>query len=115
MPFSQKYQSKGRTYDIAIYPGTFDPITLGHLNIIKRASRAFDKLIVCVMVNKSKTPVFSSQERLEQVRKVTERFENVEVDFSEKMLAEYARDRMQLLLSGDCVLCRILKKNVRWR
>ncbi len=79
--------------NIAIYPGTFDPITLGHLNIIKRASRAFDKLIVCVMVNKSKTPVFSSQERLEQVRKVTERFENVEVDFSEKMLAEYARDR----------------------
>ncbi len=76
---------------IAIYPGSFDPITLGHLNLIKRASRVFDKLIVCVMVNSAKKPLFTVEERVEQISLVTARFDNVEVDHWEGLVAEYAR------------------------
>ena len=78
---------------IAVYPGSFDPITLGHLNLIKRASKVFDKLIVCVMVNSVKKPLFTNEERVEQIKKVTERFENVEVDSWDGLVAEYAREK----------------------
>ena len=78
---------------IAVYPGSFDPITLGHLNLIKRASKVFDKLIVCVMVNSVKSPLFTNEERVEQIKKVTERFENVEVDSWDGLVAEYAREK----------------------
>ena len=76
---------------VAIYPGSFDPITKGHLNIIERASRIFDKLIVCVMVNSSKQPIFSSEERVELVSRVTRQLPNVEVYASEELLADFAR------------------------
>ena len=76
----------------AIYPGSFDPITLGHLNIIRRSAQIFDKVIVCIMVNSSKTkPMFTINERVEMVRKVVGRFPNVEVDTSDGLLAEYAK------------------------
>lgn len=78
---------------IAIYPGSFDPVTLGHLNIIKRAAACFDKLIVCVMVNSSKHGMFTPDERVELLRRATQRFSNVEVDFSDELLAVYARRR----------------------
>ena len=55
---------------IAIYPGSFDPITSGHLNIIQRAANIFDKLIVCVMVNAGKNPMFSLNERVDLIRRV---------------------------------------------
>ena len=74
----------------AIYPGSFDPVTLGHLNIIKRAAACFDKLIVCVMVNSKKQGMFTPEERVELLRRSTARFPNVEVDFSNELLAEYA-------------------------
>ena len=77
----------------AIYPGSFDPITLGHLNIIKRAARCFDKLIVCVMVNSQKNGLFTPEERVELIRKVVSQLPNVEVDASSVLLAEYARQR----------------------
>ena len=77
----------------AIYPGSFDPVTLGHLNIIKRASQCFEKVIVCVMINSNKQGVFTPQERVELLRRATERFSNVEVDFSDELLAEYAKRR----------------------
>lgn len=76
----------------AIYPGSFDPITLGHLNIIRRASRIFDRVVVCVMVNSSKTPLFTLDERLELVERVVRNFGNVKVDTSDKLLAEYAKE-----------------------
>ena len=76
---------------IAVYPGSFDPITLGHLNIIKRASHIFDRLIVCIMVNSEKKGLFTPEERAELVRRVTERFPNVEVDVSHELLSEYTR------------------------
>ena len=78
---------------IAIYPGSFDPVTLGHLNIIKRAANCFDKLIVCVMVNSSKHGMFTPLERVELLRRATQRFPNVEVDYSDELLAAYARRR----------------------
>ena len=80
---------------IAIYPGSFDPITLGHLNIIKRAAVCFDKLIVCVMVNSEKRnrELFSPEERVELIRRVVAKLPNVEVDCSTTLLAEYARQR----------------------
>ena len=75
----------------AICPGSFDPITLGHLNIIRRASRIFDKVVVCAMVNSAKTPMFTLDERVKLIRRVVKRLENVEVDTSDILLAEYAK------------------------
>ena len=79
----------------AIYPGSFDPITLGHLNIIKRAAVCFDKLIVCVMVNSEKVNrgLFTEAERVELIRRVVARLPNVEVDSSGDLIAEYARQK----------------------
>lgn len=78
---------------IAIYPGSFDPITSGHLNIIQRASKIFDKLIVCVMVNSGKSPMFTQEERVDLIRRVTGDLPNVEVDSSGELLADYAKRR----------------------
>lgn len=72
---------------IAIYPGSFDPITSGHLNIIRRASQIFDQLIVCVMVNATKSPMFSQDERVNMIRKVVGDLSNVDVDASCELLA----------------------------
>ena len=87
----------------AIYPGSFDPITSGHLNIIRRAANIFDKLIVCVMVNAGKNPMFTQEERVELIRRVTGYLPNVEVDSSSELLAEYARRR------GICVVVKGLR------
>ena len=88
---------------IAIYPGSFDPITSGHLNIIRRASTIFDKLIVCVMVNAGKKPMFTQEERVELIRRVTADLPNVEVDCSAELLAEYAKRK------GSCVIVKGLR------
>ena len=87
----------------AIYPGSFAPVTSGHLNIIRRAAKIFDKLIVCVMVNAGKDPLFTLDERVDLIRRVTQGIPNVEVDCSQKLLAEYARDR------GSCVIVKGLR------
>ena len=77
---------------IAICPGSFDPITLGHLNIIRRASQIFDRVVVCVMYNSTKTsPMFSVEERVDMVRRAVAKYPNVTVDSSDGLLAEYAR------------------------
>lgn len=86
---------------IAIYPGSFDPITLGHLNIIKRAAQAFDKVIVCVLVNSEKHGFFQPKERVALIREVVKEIPNVEVDASSILLAEYARQRgARVLVKG---------------
>ena len=86
---------------VAIYPGSFDPVTKGHLNIIARAAKLFDRLIVCVMVNSDKNPLFSADERVDLFRRVTADLPNVEVDFSDRLLASYARDRgAQVIVKG---------------
>ena len=80
---------------IAVYPGSFDPITLGHLNIIKRAAVCFDKLVVCVMVNSEKVNrgLFTPEERVELIRRVVAKLPNVEADCSSTLIAEYARQK----------------------
>ena len=88
---------------IAIYPGSFDPVTSGHLNIIQRAANNFDKLIVCVMVNAGKNPMFTLEERVELIRRVTKSLPNVEVDSSSELLADYAKRR------GSCVIVKGLR------
>ena len=78
----------------AIYPGSFDPITLGHLNIIKRAAVCFDRLIVCVMVNSEKNKgLFTPDERVELIRRVVAKLPNVEVEQSSGLLSDYARQK----------------------
>ncbi len=76
---------------IAVYPGSFDPITLGHLNIIKRASQLFDRVYVCVAVNSAKRPTFSVTERTEFVRRVTMKYGNVEAATSDGLIVDFAK------------------------
>lgn len=78
---------------IAVYPGSFDPITLGHLNIIKRAAAMFDKLCVCVMVNSDKNPMFTLDERVELIRKTVKNLPNVEVEASGELLVKFAKQK----------------------
>jgi pantetheine-phosphate adenylyltransferase len=86
---------------IAIYPGSFDPITLGHLDIIQRSSRLFDQVIVAVLRNPNKTPLFTVQQRLEQIRSATTHLPNVEVDSFDGLTVNYAQMRQaQVLLRG---------------
>lgn len=74
----------------AIYPGSFDPVTLGHIDIIERASRMFDEVIICILDNKGKTPLFSVDERVRMLQKVCEHLENVQVDSYNGLLVNYA-------------------------
>ena len=85
----------------AIYPGSFDPVTSGHLDIIRRAANIFDRLIVCVMVNAGKNPMFTLEERVELIRRVTRQLPNVEVDMSAELLSDYAkRKRATMVVKG---------------
>jgi len=86
---------------IAIYPGSFDPITLGHLDIIERGSKLFDQVIVAVLRNPDKSPLFAEQERVEQIRRCTQHLTNVEVDSFAGLTVEYARlKNAKVLLRG---------------
>jgi pantetheine-phosphate adenylyltransferase len=75
----------------AIYPGSFDPITLGHLNIITRAAANFDQLIVCVGYNRKKNPMFTAEERVALIQKATAHLPNVQVEASDELVAQFAR------------------------
>lgn len=77
---------------IAVYPGSFDPVTLGHLDIVKRASMMFDKVIVTVMHNSAKSSLFSVDERVKMIREVVSEFENVEVDSYDGLLIDYCKE-----------------------
>ena len=78
---------------IAVYPGSFDPVTNGHLDIITRSARLFDKVIVAVLVNRSKTPSFSQKERIELIQKATKNLDNVEVESFSGLTVDFARKR----------------------
>ena len=77
---------------IAVYPGSFDPITNGHLDIIERASKIFDKVIVGVLKNKNKQPKFTGEQRVEFIEKVTKHLDNVETDYFEGLLVDFAKE-----------------------
>jgi pantetheine-phosphate adenylyltransferase len=76
---------------IAIYPGSFDPVTNGHLDLIERGTKIFGRLVVAVLRNAEKAPLFTLAERVEMMREATRAFPNVEVDAFDGLLVEYAR------------------------
>lgn len=77
----------------AIYPGTFDPFTNGHLSVLRRATQIFDKVIVAILRNASKSPLFSVEERIWMIKESTKDMEKVEVDSFDGLLVEYARQK----------------------
>lgn len=86
---------------IAIYPGSFDPITRGHLDVIERGCRLFEQVIVVVFQNPSKMPLFSVQQRIDQIRRSTQHLPNLEVDSFNGLAVTYAQMRQaQVLLRG---------------
>lgn len=86
---------------IAVYPGSFDPITNGHLDLIERASRLFERLIVAILRNEAKKPLFSVEERLEMAREVLRGYPNVEVASFGGLLVEFAASRgARVILRG---------------
>ncbi|WP_214440309.1 pantetheine-phosphate adenylyltransferase [Atlanticothrix silvestris] len=86
---------------IAIYPGSFDPITLGHLDIIQRGSRLFEQVIVAVLRNPNKIPLFTVQQRIEQIRLATRHLTNIEIDSFNGLTVNYAQKRQAgVLLRG---------------
>lgn len=89
---------------IAIYPGSFDPITSGHLDMLERASRLFQQVIVAVLQNPMKTPLFTVQERMELIREATRSFPNVMVDSFMGLLVDYAK------LKGASAIIRGLRE-----
>ncbi len=86
---------------ICVYPGSFDPITLGHLDIITRGSQLCDRLIVCVMVNTAKRPAFPMEKRLEMIKKSVAHLKNVTVDAYEGLLVDYIHQQnASIILRG---------------
>ena len=88
---------------IVIYPGTFDPITNGHLDVIDRALKLFDQVIVAISQNPGKTPLFTLDERLAMMQDSTRELDNVEIDHFSSLVVEYARKR------GACAIIRGLR------
>jgi pantetheine-phosphate adenylyltransferase len=86
---------------LAIYPGSFDPVTNGHLDLIERGAKIFDQLVVAVLRNLEKDPLFTLPERIEMLREVTRPCSNVEVDVFDGLLVDYARRRnARVILRG---------------
>ena len=77
----------------AIYPGSFDPVTNGHLDLIERGSKIFDHLVVAILRNQEKTPLFDVNERVDMLREVTRRWPSVEVDLFNGLLMDYASQK----------------------
>lgn len=78
---------------VAVYPGSFDPVTLGHLDIIRRASAVFDRVIVAVLNNAGKNPLFTVPERMDLLHQVTAGLHNVEIDSFNDLLIEYMKTK----------------------
>ena len=84
---------------IAVYPGSFDPPTDGHLNIIDRATKMFDHIVVAIAVNSAKKPLFSTEERLETLKTLLKKYPQVSLDFFEnKLLVDYARSKKAIAI-----------------
>ncbi len=88
---------------IAVCPGSFDPVTFGHVDIMTRAAKLFDKVIVLVSINPSKNTSFTAEERVAMIKEVTKDIDNIEVDIFEGLLADY------LKMSGACAIVKGLR------
>ena len=85
----------------AIYPGSFDPVTNGHLDIVERASKIFDKLYVAVLINPAKHTLFTVEERVELLKEATKDYKNVEIVSFGGLLADYAKDNgIEVIVKG---------------
>jgi pantetheine-phosphate adenylyltransferase len=94
-------KSDGNEMKIAVYPGSFDPVTLGHLDIIQRAAKQFDKVIVAVLNNTSKKPLFSVEERKELLCQATKDLPNIEIDSFRDLLINYMKTKdAQVIVRG---------------
>lgn len=86
---------------VAVYPGTFDPITNGHLSIVNRALKIFDRLIIAILNNPQKKPLFTLEERIYMIKEVLRERDNIEVDFFDGLLVDYVvRKRSNVVLRG---------------
>ena len=86
-------QRKVKALKICVYPGSFDPVTNGHMDIIKRAAKISDKLIVAVLVNNSKNPVFSLEERVDFLKRALEGYDNIEVESFSGLLVDFIKKK----------------------
>ena len=92
----------GHSMSAVIYPGSFDPVTLGHMDVIERASKMFDKVIVCILNNShKKSPLFSLDERVNMLKDVTSGLDNVEVDSFQGLLVDFAKEKdVKIIIRG---------------
>ena len=98
---------------IGIYPGSFDPVTKGHLDIIERSAKMVDKLFVAVLNNNTKSPLFSVDERVNMLCEVTKDIPNVQIDAFSGLLVDYAKKRNATIIIRGCVQSPILNMNCR--
>ena len=98
----------------AIYPGTFDPITNGHLDLVTRASAMFSHVILAIADSSSKKPMFTLDERVALAKKVTAPLKNVEVLGFSELMAEFAKSTMRIFWYGVCVQYQILNMSGNW-
>lgn len=95
---STEYKAKEH---VGLYPGTFDPITYGHLDLVERALHVVDRLVLAVLRNEHKNPLFTPEERMDMLREATRQYPNVEVDWFDGLLVDYARaKRATVILRG---------------
>lgn len=100
----------------AVYPGSFDPVTNGHLDLISRGTKIFGRMIVAVLCNADKAPLFSLDERVEMLKEATSPWrEKVEVDVFDGLLMDYARRRKALVIIREFARFQITSMNCRWR
>ncbi|SDA64795.1 Phosphopantetheine adenylyltransferase [Butyrivibrio sp. INlla18] len=86
---------------VAVYPGSFDPVTLGHLDVIQRASAMFDKVVVAVMCNSAKTPLFTLDERVKMLRESVKGLNNVEIESFDGLLIDYCKkENIHIVIRG---------------
>ena len=99
----------------AVFPGSFDPLTNGHVDIIERGARMFDRIIVAVAINAEKTPLFSVDERVGVIREVFRGNATIEVDTFGGLLVDYARNQGASASSADSAPYRTSSTSFRWR
>ena len=98
----------------AVYPGSFDPVTYGHLDVIRRASSSFEHVIVGVLNNSAKSPLFSATERVKMLKGVTEDLPNVEIESFQGLSVSFARKHGAAVILRGRVRSQISSMNCRW-